>query len=347
MERESVLLFRLIRDFLVVYLPAQRAVSPNTVKSYKSTLNLFLGHIKKTHSISIPQVTFQDFTKERVEDFLECLERNRGASVATRNQRLAGIRAFCKYAAGCDVALVVYYQNALAVPVKKEQKSRRIEFFSEGALKSILEQPNTEKKNGLRDFMFMLLLYDTGARIQELLDIRLDDIRIFEESPYVVITGKGRKSRLVPLMEKTAGHLKRYLHRFHELPNGDDRLFYTLRKGSRKDMSPDNAAKFIRKYGTLARNRDREVPENLHAHLFRHARSMHLYRNGMPLPLLSEWLGHAQMETTLTYYANADTKMKQEAIEKATSKLNPLVNDGLEIDWTDDEELIKRLYGLA
>jgi site-specific recombinase XerD len=347
MKCEATLLFKLIRDFLVVYLPTQRALSPNTIKSYRSTLNLFLGHIKERRNIPIEQVTFQDFTKEYMGGFLKYLEETRGSSVATRNQRLAGIRAFCKYAAGNDVALVIYYQNALTIPVKKEQKSHTIEFFSEGALKSILEQPDTKKRNGLRDFMFMLLLYDTGARIQELLDLRLDDIRIFERSPYVVITGKGGKTRLVPLMEKTAGHLKRYLNRFHEFSNGDDRLFYTMRKGGRKDMSPDNAAKFIRKYGALARSKDKEVPENLHAHLFRHTRSMHLYRNGMPLPLLSEWLGHVQMETTLTYYANADTKMKREAIEKATSEFSPLVDDGLEIDWANDEDLVKRLYGLA
>lgn len=112
-------------------------------------------------------------------------------------------------------------------------------------------------------------------------------------------------------------------------------------------MSPDNVGKFIKKYGQMARSISIEAPENLYAHMFRHARSMHLYRNGMPLPLLSEWLGHSQMNTTITYYANADTKMKQEAIENATSCFNPLFNDDTEINWEDDEEMIKKLSGLA
>jgi len=105
-------------------------------------------------------------------------------------------------------------------------------------------------------------------------------------------------------------------------------------------MSPDNVEKFIKKYGEMARVKNREIPENLHPHMFHHSRAMHLYRGGMPLPLLSEWLGHAQMETTLIY-ANADTKMKQEAIEKATSKLNPLITNQISIDWRKDEETIK------
>ena len=111
-------------------------------------------------------------------------------------------------------------------------------------------------------------------------------------------------------------------------------------------MSPGNVEKFIKKYGRAARAQNKEVPENLHPHQFRHSRSVHLYRNGMPLPLLSEWLGHAQLETTLQYYANADTKMKREAIEKATSKLNPArTTPVVTIDWNDDETM-KKLYGL-
>ena len=112
-------------------------------------------------------------------------------------------------------------------------------------------------------------------------------------------------------------------------------------------MSPDNVSKFIKKYGEMARSMHAEIPTHLHPHMFRHSRAMHLYRNGMPLPLLSEWLGHAQMHTTLTYYANADTKMKQEAIEKATSSFNPLFSDDLEIDWENDDEMIKKLCGLT
>jgi len=192
----------------------------------------------------------------------------------------------------------------------------------------------------------MILLYDTGARKQEILDLRLNDVHTTSKEPYVTLKGKGQKTRLVPIMAKTVDHYKKYISVFHPTNLEDSFLFYTVRKGEKMAMSPDNVEKFIRKYGKEARIQNKGVPENLHPHMFRHSRAMHLYRNGMVLPLLSEWLGHAQLETTMIY-AYADTMMKREAIEKATSELNPSRTTPVpSIDWADGETM-KKLYGLA
>lgn len=346
MKNESLLFFRMIRDFLTVYLPRQKAASPNTVKSYKNTLNLFLDYSKEKIGIPSMRLSFQHITRGHVENFLDWLEEERRYSVTSYNQRLAGLKAFYRYSAGKDATLTNYYQELLNIPVKKQAKRHEIDFFSEQALQSILEQPDILRKNELRDLMFMILLYDTGARVQEILDIYLNDIHLSDDSSYIVLTGKGRKTRIVPIMKKTAEHLKNYLYCFHESLDGNEFLFYVIRKGIRNAMSPDNVGKFILKYGRKAKAVNEDVPEHLYPHMFRHSRAMHLYRNGMPLPLLSEWLGHAQMSTTLIFYANADTKMKQEAIEKATSVLNPLFSNDANINWDDDEELLKKLYGL-
>ena len=232
------------------------------------------------------------------------------------------------------------------IPKKKDTRVREIEFFSESALKAILEQPDRNKKNGQRDLFFMILMYDTGARAQEILDLRLCNIRMDGKNPYVVITGKGAKTRNVPIMEKTCKHLKSYLHRFHIEANPEEYLFYIERKGIRSQMSIDNVEKFVARYGKKAQETSTDVPEHLYPHMWRHSRAMHLYRNGMPLPLVSEWLGHAKMDTTRRFYANADTTMKKEAIEKATSDFNPLFSNEYDIDWEDDEDLLKKLYGL-
>lgn len=346
MMNESMVLFRLIRDFLTIFLPKQKAASPNTIKSYKNTLNLFLDYAIDKLDIKMIDLEFRYLSRELIESFLEWLEDVRGYSIASRNQRLAGLRSFYKYAAGKDTTVIIYYQELLTIPKKKQSKGHEIKFFSEAALQIILNQPDTKNRYGIRNLMFMILLYDTGGRVQEILDLQLEDIHLTESTPYVILTGKGRKTRLVPIMEKTVNHLKKYMNHYHKTLNGKNFLFYITRKGSTQAMSPDNVGKFIRKYGDMARSISIEVPDHIFPHMFRHSRSMHLYRNGMPLPLLSEWLGHAQMNTTLMYYANADTKMKQEAIEKATSSLNPLFNNDIEIDWEDDEEMIKRLYGL-
>lgn len=346
MNKESQQFYRLIRDFLTVYLPRQRAASPNTIKAYKDTLNIFLDYLKQERMLQMQKIRFQCITKKDVEDFLEWLEQERKNSVASRNQRLSGLKSFYKYAASKDRTLMIHYQEMLDIPKKKQPKGHEIEFFNESALQSILGEPDTKKKNGYRDLIFLLSLYDTAARVQELLDVCLQDVYIDGGSPYIRIVGKGRKTRLVPIMNKTTEHLQEYISRYHDNSSGTDFLFYIMRKESRTAMSSDNVEKFTKKYGRQAREKNREVPEHLFPHMFRHSRAMHLYRNGMPLPLLAEWLGHSQMETTITYYANADTKMKKDAIEKATTGLNPLFQDNPDIHWEDDDEMIKKLYGL-
>ena len=259
---------------------------------------------------------------------------------------MAAIKSFMKYASERDKTLMALNLEIADITKKKNTVPHEIEFFSESALSIILEQPDQNKRNGQRDLVFLILLYDTGARVQEILDLQLRDIHLDGNSPFVSVTGKGRKMRTIPIMEKTRDHLIKYCRKFHPSDQPDDYLFYTDRKGIRSQMSADNVGKFIAKYGRQGHLKSTEVPEHLYPHMFRHSRAMHLYRNGMPLPLVAEWLGHSKMDITRQYYANADTTMKQEAIEKATSKLNPLINGELDIDWEDDEELLKKLYGL-
>lgn len=348
MNDKSVHFFKFVRDFLMVYLPNQKAVSQNTVKSYRESLNLLLNYICDKNGISLGKLSFGYLSREAVEGFLCYLENERHCSVSTRNHRLACIRSFVKYVGARDVGIQAYVIDLCNIPLKKEAKNSVISFFSEAALKTILEQPDARKKKELRDLFFMILMYDTGARNQELLDLKLSSIHFEGKSPYVVIVGKGGKTRLVPVMDKTVDHYKKYAAAFHSISTSDEHLFYTQRNGLRCIMSPDNTERFIKKYGAAAHNINPEVPKLLHPHLFRHSRSMHLYRNGMPLILLAEWLGHAQVTTTLLYYANADTEMKKHAIDKATSKLNPLASGYTTyLDWDDDEALIRQLYGLS
>lgn len=346
MKNKKSLFFQFIREFLTKYLPLQKAASPNTVKAYKDTLNLFLDYLNEQQGIALRNIDFPVITKTTVESFLEWLETDKNYSVSSRNQRLSGLKSFCRYAAGRDKTLAGHYQELSEIPKKKQTKGHEIEFFNENALQSILAEPDISMKKGQRDMVFMMLLYDTAARIQEILDIRMQDISLTGDNPYIVLHGKGKKTRLVPLMDKTALHLEKYIHCFHKEQNSRELLFFISKKSGKTAMSPDNAAKFIKKYGCQARDKNPEVPAHLYPHMFRHSRAMHLYRNGMPLPLLSEWLGHSQMETTIMYYANADTAMKKEAIEKATSEFNPLFLDNPNIDWENDDEMIKRLYGL-
>jgi site-specific recombinase XerD len=346
MNDKSIRFFKLVRDFLTVYLPDQRAVSANTIKSYRECLNQLLNYICDRHGVGLGKLSFDYLQRETVEDFLGHLESERNCCVSTRNHRLACIRSFAKYAGIRDISVQALVNDLGSIPLKKAVKPAVIKFFSESALKTILEQPDPRKSKELRNLFFMILMYDTGARNQEMLDLTLGDIHFDGHSPYAVITGKGGKTRLVPVMPKTVDHYRKYTSIFHPKLNTSSHLFYTERKGIRFSMSPDNTARFIKKYGAAAHKINQDVPESLHPHTFRHSRSMHLYRSGMPMVLLAEWLGHAQLSSTLIY-ANADTEMKREAIEKATSKLNSLVSgDTAYLEWEDDEALIRQLYGL-
>lgn len=162
-------------------------------------------------------------------------------------------------------------------------------------------------------------------------------------SPCVYFTGKGNKTRVVPILPKTAEHLRSYLKKFHPAENRkrDDYVFYAY-GGPQRPMSPDTVAAFVKKYGESARHVCTSIPERVHPHMLRHTRAMHLYQDGVPLAMVSEFLGHAQIETT-KIYAHADTEMKRKAIQQAANKLNDTIPDVL---WnTDDEEMMLKLRG--
>ena len=343
--KESVLYFECVRNFLMVYLPNQKSVSVETIRSYHAALRCFIDYTCKKLSVKLSEFGFDHCSRVMLESFLDHLENEQGCTVSTRNQRLSAVRRFFKYAAERDISIMACYQEMMLIPIKKTAQ-HDIDFFSESALSTILAEVNTQSPKGIRDLTFMILLYDTGARLQEILDLRPVNLHISNGEKYVVIAGKGNKTRIVPLMDKTIDHLKRYISIYHR-NNDDTYLFYTVRHQEKQQMSQDNVSKFIKKYGKAARSKCVEVPEHLYAHMFRHSRATHLYRNGMALPLISEWLGHEQVETTIKYYANADLSMKEDAIAKATSKLNPLTSQSMDFEYKDDDETIKRLYGLA
>ncbi|MDQ0220351.1 hypothetical protein ELQ35_20115 [Peribacillus cavernae] len=344
-KSENLRFYQMVRDFLTVYLPKQKASSANTIKSYRESLNLLLEYLKEEENLQLIDVSFERISRKTVEGYLDWLEETRKCSIPTRNHRLSSIRSFYKYVGSRDLSVTAYTLELEKIPIKKTQKTQQVKFFEEDALKAILAQPDTGTRKGIRDLFFMILMYDTAGRNQEILNLKVSDIHVSAKDSHAVLTGKGNKIRIVPLMKKTIDHYNNYIRLFHDGKVTDEFLFYVIQKGKRQAMSADNVEKFMKRYGKTARDQCNKVPEGIHPHMFRHSRSMHLYRGGMPLALLSEWLGHAQLETT-KIYANADTQMKREAIEKATSRLNPLTQEQKVTSWQNDEELIKRLYGL-
>lgn len=338
-------LFEILKEYITVYLPLQKKVSPNTVKSYKETLNLYLDYLCLEKKILLKDIHLQDLSYDNITTFLQWLECKRSCIATTINHHLSVIRAFLKYAGMKDPVYNDYYLSACQVTKRKAVKKLTVDHFSEATLKALLEQPDPKKHFGHRDLFYMILLYDTGARDREILDLRLCDVVTDINTPYIIIHGKGSKIRTIPIMQETVAHYQSYKKRFHGGSAGDSLVFYTTIHDEKQQMSDDNVARFIKKYASMARQECNEVPERVTPHMFRHSRALHLYRKGVPLPLISEWLGHSNLEATLIY-AYADTEMKRLAIEKATDSNHPLRNKiSLNVKELDDNT-IKRLYGL-
>lgn len=348
MTEESKRMFEKVRDFLLVYMPKQRGLSDHTVVSYKQAINQFLMFVSEQKNIQYEDIIFQDWSADMIGKFLVYLEQNRSVSASTRNQRLFALRAFLKYARILNPELMSLSMDAASIAPVKEAKEP-VAFLSEDAMGVLLRQPDDSKKIGLRDMCFMVTMYDTAARDCEMLGLKVNSLDLKSSCPKVRLDGKGNKVRYVPLMKKTVLHLKRYLQVFHaDDSENDGWLFYTVSHGKRNQMSDDNVARFLAKYSAMARLECSEVPEKVTPHQFRHSRAMHLYRNGMPLQLLAEYMGHASAVST-QIYAYADTEMKRKALEKCQgeNKDNKDRTDDSSPEWQTNEDLIKKLYGLT
>jgi len=338
-------LFELLKEYLTVYLPLQKTVSPNTVKSYRETLNLYLEFLCSNYALQLKDISFKHISAGSIDAFLKWLEDERHCGLTTLNHRLSVIRAFLKYVGIKVPTYNDYYLSASRVARRKPERKLMVDHFSEDALNAMLSQPDPRNKKGHRDLFYMILLYDTGARDCEILNLMPKNVVTETGSPYVIVHGKGKKIRMIPIMKETVQHYKSYMNRFHQDRENDVPVFYTEIHGKKHAMSDDNVARFIGKYAFLARSTCADVPERVTPHMFRHSRALNLYRKGVPLPLISEWLGHSNLETTLIY-AYADTEMKRAAIEKATNANHPIRNTSGFGGVTLDDDTLKMLYGL-
>lgn len=341
MKNNRKALWRLMREYFTVYLPKQRNSSPHTIVACRDTWNLFLRHLSEHKKLPIEKIDFPDINRETVTGFLDCMEQEKGWKPATKNHRLSCIRSFFHYAVCVEPTLYAYAAELDSIPLKKAvNKSYVMEFISETGMKALLATPDPKQRSGMRDQFFMALMYDTAARDCEMLGMKLGDFHVGNNTVYLL--GKGAKPRLVPVSAETKALFQEYRKRFHADGSDSEPLFYTIHRHQKTPMSDDNVARFLKRYAAEARVQIPDIPERVHPHMIRRSRAMHLYRSGMPLALLSEFLGHQDPETTLIY-AFADTEMKREAIKKASENSTVISNDTERGIWEDDGDIITRL----
>lgn len=321
-----------LSHYLGIYLPGQRNVSTNTIKSYRDTFKLLLTYCRDYHLVPAERLCLKDIDKPLVLDFLGWLEEHRHNGISTRNQRLACIHGFYRYLHTEDPTGLLQYQQILSIPSKKAPAAT-VSHLTPEALKLILIQPDTSTLSGRRDLVLLSTLYDTGARVQELIDLRVRDVR-FDPPAIITLTGKGRKIRQVPLSPNTESLLKQYVDEaFGEIAGTSDRPLFCNRMRSK--LTRAGIGYIINKYVQRARLKSPIVPEKVNPHLMRHTKAMLLLQSGVALIYIRDLLGHVDIATT-EIYARADTEMKRKAIVKAY----PEIIDNKLPHWTDDGNLL-------
>lgn len=327
-----------LTEFLGAYLPSQRNVSRNTIRSYRDTFKLLIQYYQDIKGIRIERITLNDLSSAGVIDFLKWLETDRGCSISTRNQRLAAIHSFFRYVQAEAPEGIFHFQKVINITVKKAKKSR-VEHLIPEAVKLLLEQPDKSTRKGRRDLTLISVLYDCGARVQELIDIRVCDINL--ESPAVItLTGKGNKTRKVPIMKNTTALLQHYFTE-HELDKQWKNEYPLFTNNQHHKLTRKGVAYIVSKHAASAREVSKIIPAKVNVHMLRHSKAMHLLQAGVNLVYIRDFLGHVDIKTT-EVYARADTETKRKAIEN----VYPELIDGNLPDWNKNQALLAWLSEL-
>jgi site-specific recombinase XerD len=302
----------LLSAFFLRYLAVERGVSPHTSTSYRDAIKLLLQFSATQCKRSVDQLVIEDLNAPVVLDFLSHLEASRTNTVRTRNARLAAVQTLFRYIAGQQPSLAALCSPVLAIPAKKALRPV-LGYLSEQELGHLLAQVDRTAKHGERDYVLLSVLYDTGARIQELLDLKPCDFHL-DTPPFVRLRGKGRRERLCPLLPQSAQLVRKFLAARGRRLDDQEHL---LQNGRRATLSRHGARYILHKYlrraassmPTLAR-------AGISPHTMRHTKGMHMLQSGVPLVMVKDFLGHVDMKST-EVYVQADLEMKRKALDLA------------------------------
>ena len=326
-----------LRRFLTAYLAGLRGYSPNTIASYRDAFKLLICYFRDERSIPPERLTLELIDAAAITGFPGWLHASRHNSAPASNQRLAAIDSFFTWMQSQDPARMACCQDILAIPARKHDRPA-LTHLSVEQTRQLLALPDRSTRRGRRDATLLATLYDTAARVQELADLTVRDLRL-DNPAMASLTGKGRKTRHVPLDTNTAALLTAYLaERQLDSPGRDDHpVFFNQH---RSKLSRGGIAWILRKYQAQATD-PALANARLSPHILRHSRAMHLYDAGVPLPCIRDILGHVDLSTT-EIYARASTEAKRKALESVYADL---VTADL-AEWNQNPELLSWLASL-
>lgn len=325
-----------LTDFLTRYMPGEMGASGNTIASYKDTFILLLTFSRDKKAIPANKLTLSLITKGLIVEFLDWIETERKCSAATRNVRLAALNSFFRYLQYQNPENLLEWQRILSIPVKKTEKPT-IKYLTLEGIKLLLQEPDQSTRIGRRNLALLSLMYDSGARVQEIIDLSPSMIRL-DKPCTIKLIGKGKKARIVPLLDSQVELLKKYM--IEQKLMEPSANMYPLFSNCRKEKLTRAGVNYILgKYAKQARLKNSGlIPEKLTCHCLRHSKAMHLLQAGVNLVYIRDFLGHTSVQVT-EIYARTDSKQKREAIEKAYTNVTPEETPV----WIADDDLLNWL----
>lgn len=310
MSRQTAPTFAgLVQEFFTDYMVQQRALSPRTVASYRDTFVLLLGFAEDKLHLPAHGMAMTDLNARFLADFLDHLEAQRHNSVRSRNVRLAAVRAFLKFAARRDPANLGVIENALAVPMKRFERNM-VGFVPHEQMLAVIDVA-TDTWIGQRDRLMLTLLFNTGARVSEIVGVRVADV-VLGPSNSIRLHGKGRKQRSLPLWKSAAGAVRDWLHLNPQLRQESPLL--PTRDG--RAMTRANVAQRLKLAVKVASVKHVQLKTmSVSPHIVRHSTAMSLLQSGVDPCEIALWLGHESPSTT-HMYVEADLAMKERALAR-------------------------------
>lgn len=319
----------LLRAFFYEWLADQRNASVHTVRSYRDTWRLLLRFIAERRGCQVAQITLADLTGAQVGAFLQHTEHDRKVTIGTRNCRLAAIRSFFNFVATREPAALAQCTEILAIPVKRAPITAPC-YLEPPEVTAIIAQVDRSTLDGLRDHALLSFLYNSGARIQEALDLCPQAIR-FEAPSCVRLYGKGRKERICPLWPETVALIKALLER---QPRASNEPVFVNRYG--KPLSASGVRFKLSAYVEAAAETTPTLrAKTITPHSFRHATAVHLVSAGVDITVIRSWLGHVSLDTT-NHYAQANLETKRKALER----VGPPAPGGKPPSWKRDASVL-------
>lgn len=301
---------RSLSRFFREYLPTMRGMSLHTIRGYRDAIVLFLRFASSQTDCRIEDLDIGDLTAERIGNFLTFLEKERGNGIATRNARLAALHTLSRFLATEYPQHLEELQRVLGLPFKRGARQVPIDYLEANEVKALLDHIDRGTEPGQRDYTLFALMFNTGARVQEILDLRLCDVR--SEPPYQVrLKGKGGKTRLCPIWAHTAMLLRELAQRLPDRGNSEATLFLNNHGGK---LTRFGVGYLLKKYVKASTTTADTLSEKrIHPHSLRHSTAISLLKAGVDFATISQWLGHASLNTTMVY-ARADLDLKRQAL---------------------------------